>query len=191
VKGDKRERIIRVLLNDPVGSLSKYRIAKNAGTSISWTIEYLQSLETMGLIKKTEVRKFEELIDIWLKMSRKPRYFDFFINDPKAFLNTINMEYALTTYLADTFTNSILFPSRADVYIRKADFEMWKGLLLKDGLIGKGNFRLLLGDDHVFYNKINVRGYWIVSPPQLMLDLKREGGVCMEAYDVMVKKNVR
>jgi hypothetical protein len=101
------------------------------------------------------------------------------------------MEYALTTYFADTFTNSILFPSRADVYIRKDDFEKWKDLLLRDGLIGKGNFRLLLGDEHVFYNKYKARGFWIVSGPQLMLDLKREGGVCLQAYEKMVNKYVR
>jgi hypothetical protein len=190
VKGNKRERIIRVLLNDPDGSLTKYRIAKNSGTSTSWTIEYLRSLEGRGLIRKTNVIDFEGLINEWLKISKKPRYFDFFINDPKSFLKDVKKEYALTTYFADTFTNSILFPSRADVYIKEVDFEEWKDLLLENGLIGKGNFRLLLGDEHVFYNKFKVRGFWIVSKPQLMFDLKREGGVCLQSYERMVKEYV-
>jgi hypothetical protein len=190
VKGKKRERIIRVLLNDPDGSLTKYRVAKNASTSTSWTIEYLRSLEYLGLINRTKVKDFEGLLNEWLKISKKPKYFDFFINDPKSILNDIQMDYALTTYFADTFTNSILFPSRADVYIKGEDFENWKDLLLEDGLIGKGNFRLLLRDEHVFYNKFKARGFWIVSKPQLMLDLKREGGVCLQSYEKMVKEYV-
>lgn len=188
MKGKKRERIIRVILNDPDGSLTKYRVAKSSRTSTSWTIEYLRSLEDLGLIERTEVKDYEGLIDEWLKISKKPKYFDFFINDPKDFLNDIQMDYALTTYFADTFTNSILFPSRADVYIKRGDFQKWKDILLEKGLMGKGNFRLLLDDEHVFYNKFKARGFWIVSEPQLMLDLKREGGVCLQSYEKMVKK---
>lgn len=190
MKGKKRERIIRVLLNDPDGSLTKYRVAKNAGTSTSWTIEYLRSLEDLGLINRTKVKDFEGLLNEWLRISKKPRYFDFFINDPKVLLNDVKMDYALTTYFADTFTNSILFPSRADVYIKEEDFENWRDNLLKNGLIGKGNFRLLLGDEHVYYKKFKARGFWIVSKPQLMLDLKREGGVCLQSYEKMVKEYV-
>ena len=190
MKGKKRERIIRVLLNDPDGSLTKYRVAKNAGTSISWTIVYLRSLEDLGLIEKTKVIDLEGLLNEWLRISRTHRYFDFFINDPKSFLKEVKMDYALTTYFADTFTNRILFPSRADVYIREADFNRWRDSLLERGLMGKGNFRLLLGDDHIFYNRIEVGGFWIVSKPQLMIDLKREGGVCLQAYEKMVKEYV-
>lgn len=190
MKGKKRERIIRVLLNEPDGCLTKYRVAKNAGTSISWTIEYLRSLEDLKLIEKTKVKDFEGLLDNWLKISKTHRYFDFFINDPKSFLKEVKMDYALTTYFADTFTNKVLFPSRADVYIREEDFEKWKDFLLQKGLIGKGNFRLLLGDEHIFYNKFKASGFWIVSKPQLMIDLKREGGVCLQSYEKMLNEYV-
>ncbi|MCK5772830.1 MAG: hypothetical protein KAH57_03505 [Thermoplasmata archaeon] len=190
MKGKKRERIIRVLLNEPDGSLTKYRVAKNAGTSVSWTIEYLRSLEDLGLIVKTKVKDFEGLLNEWFRISKMPRYFDFFINDPKSFLKEVNYEYTLTTYFADTLTNRILFPSRADVYIRKEDFNKWRDSLLEKGLMGKGNFRLLLGDEHISYNKIKVDGLWIVSKPQLMIDLKREGGVCLQSYEKMVKEYV-
>lgn len=190
MKGEKRERIIRVILNTPDGSLTKYRVAKEAGTSIAWTMEYLGSLEDLGLIEKTMVKDIEGLMDLWLKISRMPRYFDFFINDPKIFLKDIGMDYALTTYFADTLTNGILFPSRADVYIREEDFEKWRDFLLEKGLIGKGNFRLLLGEEYIFYKKFKVRGFWVVSKPQLMLDLKREGGVCLQSCEKMVKEYV-
>ncbi|MHA1169735.1 MAG: hypothetical protein ACTSRU_18045 [Candidatus Hodarchaeales archaeon] len=190
MKGKKRERIIRVLLNEPDGSLTKYRVAKNAGTSISWTIEYLRSLEDLKLIERTKVKDFEGLLDNWLKISKTPRYFDFFINDPKSLLRKVKLDYALTTYFADTIINGILFPSRADVYIKEQDFDKWRDELLMRGLMGKGNFRLLINDEHVFYNRFKINGLWIVSRPQLMIDLKREGGVCIQSYEKMVNKHV-
>jgi len=54
---DKRERILRVILNYPKGSLSTYRIAKEAECSRSWTIDFLHKLEKMKLVKKIHTKK--------------------------------------------------------------------------------------------------------------------------------------
>jgi len=190
MKGKKRERIIRVLLNRPDGSLTKYRISKLAGTSISWTMEYLGHLEENSLIKDTDVLDYVGLLREWNDISTMPRHFDFFVADPKSLLRDVKYDHALTTYFAENYSTRILFPTRADIYIKKEDFEKWRDSILKRGLIGKGNVRLLVDDDHVFFGKRTIDGLTLVSEPQLMVDLLREGGVCIQAFEMMVKGHV-
>ena len=45
IRGRKRERVLRVLLNEPDGSLTKYKIAKLSECSREWVIEFLRKLE--------------------------------------------------------------------------------------------------------------------------------------------------
>jgi hypothetical protein len=189
--GEKRERIIRVILNDPKGSLTKYRIAKLSECSTSWTIEYLHALQKKRLVKGTKVVKIKDLIELWESISRKPIRYDFFVKSPSEFLKNIDIDYALTTYFAENLLNHYLFPSRADLYVIKEDLPKWKDRIVKKGLVGKGNLRLLVYDPHVLYKKKKIKGLWVASTPQVLLDLKKEGGVCKEAYDIMVKRYVR
>ena len=189
--GAKRERIIRVLLNNPEGSLSKYRVAKLTGCSIGWTMEYLKKLEEMGLVKGTHVVRPAELLDYWYSITGKPLYYDFFLQSPESFLQSIDLEYVLTTYKAENLLNHYLFPTRIDLYVHSEDLHGWKERIIKEGLVGKGNFRLLIYDDHVFYRKKEIDGLYVASVPQVLIDLRREGGVCQEAYEMMVKRYVR
>lgn len=48
-------------------------------------------------------------------------------------------------------------------------------------LLGGGNTRINVLDDHVFYNQQAVDGFSTVSIPQLILDLLAEGGPCEKA----------
>lgn len=191
MRGIFRERIIRVLLNAPDGSLTKYRVAKEADVSTTWTIEFLRKLEVMGLVNGTKVLDINGLITFWSEITRKPKRFEFFHNNPEGILRSIKREYALTTYQAENLMNHYLFPSRIDIYIDEKDFNSWKLALFRGGLAGKGNIRLLLVDSHVFYGKQRIKGLWSVSLPQLLLDLKMEGGVALDAYEIMVKQYVR
>lgn len=190
MRGIFRERIIRVLLNAPDGTLTKYRVAKEAGASTNWTVEYLQKLEALDLVRGTEVLDTDRLITFWAKISRKPIHFNFFHNNPEKMLRETNREYALTTYLAENLMNHYLFPSRTDIYIPEKEFPFWKQSFIRGGLVGNGNVRLLVSDSHVFYQKKRINKLWTVSTPQLLLDLKIEGGVAREAYDLMVNKYV-
>ena len=54
--------------------------------------------------------------------------------------------------------------------------------------MGKGNFRLFLDDEHVFYHNIQKKDFRIVSIPQLILDLLREEGVAVEAAHMLMKR---
>ena len=49
----------------------------------------------------------------------------------------------------------------------------------------------MIYDEHVFYKKKKINSLWVASIPQIMVDLLKEGGVCLEAYEMMVKKYVR
>ena len=187
----KNLRIIRILLSKPDGSLTKYRVAKQAESSTPWVIEFLRKLEGLKLVDKTKVLNFDKLIDYCIEIMPKTRYFEFFVQEPLKLLKESKLDYALTTYGAENFTSRHLFLSRYDVYIKEEDIDKWKSLIIKRGLLGKGNLRLILAKDNAIFKEAQeIKGIRIVSMPQLLIDLKREGGVCMEAYNILVNRNV-
>lgn len=187
----KNLRIIRALLAKPDGSLTKYRIAKQAECTTPWVIEFLRKLENQKIVKKTKVLNFNKLVDYYIEIMPKVKYFEFFVQDPLKLLKESKLDYALTTYAAENFTSRHLFPSRNDIYIKEEDLDRWKSLIIKRGLLGKGNLRLIIAKDTaVFKESKEIKGVNIVSMPQLLIDLKKEGGVCMEAYNILVKRNV-
>lgn len=188
MKGKKRENILRVLLKHPDGSLSIYRLAKEAGCSHPWVIEFLKTLEQKKLIKKTQVIDAEGLFTYWLEINTYPPYREYNVQNPLNILEKTKLKYALTTYYAESLTQHYLFPSRVDIYIQEKDVSPWHTLLTKNGLVGKGNFRILLDDNHVFYVNSKKKKIRIVSVPQLILDLLREQGVAIEAAQKLMKK---
>lgn len=188
MKGKKRERIIRVLLNHPDGSLTIYRLAKEAGCSHPWVLEFLKNLEQKKLIKKTKVLDAEGLFTYWLEISKYPTYREYNIQNPLNLLKKTILNYALTTYYAESLTQHYLFPSRVDVYIQEEDIQTWHKLITENGLVGKGNFRILLDDKHVFYANTVKKKIRIVSLPQLIVDLLREQGVAVEAAHKLIQK---
>lgn len=187
----KRKRIILELLHKPDGSLTKYKIAKETDSNISWVLETLYWLEKKKIIKNTKVRDVDKLIDAYIILD-KQRHFDFHIPQPIDYLKSVKMDYALTTYASENLVSHILFTSRVDVYIKAEDFGKWKTSLLKKGLIGGGNLRIILSNDnHFFKFAYEIDSLKTVSLPMLLIDLKREGGVGMEAYSYLVKKYVQ
>lgn len=187
-RGRIRERIIRVLLNEPEGALTKYRVSKNAECSFSWVHEFLGKLEAMGLVNGTRVEDYVGLVEYWLEVRTKPDKKNYMHRDFLNLLKTKKLQYALTTYQAENLVQHYLFPSRIDVYIMEKDARRWHELITRNGLIGKGNVRLLVADWHVFYGSFQRRGLKIVSPPQLIVDLFDEGGVCIEAAEKLLEK---
>lgn len=187
----KNLRIIRILLSKPDGSLTKYRIAKLAESSTSWVIEFLRKLEEQKLAKKTKVLDFDKLIDYYMKIMPKTKYSEFFVQEPLKLLKESKLDFALTTYGAENFTSRHLFLSRYDVYIKEEDIDKWKSLIIRRGLLGKGNLRLIFAQDYAIFKEAKeIKGIRIVSMSQLLIDLKKEGGVCIEAYNILVNRNV-
>jgi hypothetical protein len=187
-RGEKRERVIRVLLNEPSGKLSKYRVSKLAQCSFSWVHEFSKELEQKGFIEKTTVRDYSGLVKFWLKIKTRPRAFGFMHRDPNALIKNTLLPYALTTYSAENLVQHFLFPSRVDLYIKKDDMQRWQKMIMTDGLMGQGNLRLIVADEHVFYKYNEIQGFNVVSIPQLIVDLLFEGGVCTEAGEKLLEK---
>ena len=52
-RGTIRERIIRVLLAEPNGALTKYQLAKKAESSFPWAHEFINKLEDQKFVRGT------------------------------------------------------------------------------------------------------------------------------------------
>ena len=180
MRNSKKERIIRILLTNK--DLTRYKIAKKAECTPSWVYMFLKEIKG---IKK------DKLFELWLKIKKKPKYRDYLIKEPLEILKNTKLDYALTTYFAESLIQSYLFPLRYDIYIDKKDLERWHKLLTKHGFYGKGNFRILIYDDFKFLDKIifkfkNIK-LKLVSKPQLIVDLMQENGPGREAAEILMK----
>jgi hypothetical protein len=187
-RGTLRERIIRTLLVEPNGTLTKYKLAKMAEASFPWTHEFLNKLQAQKLVKDTEVTNYAGLINYWLQIKTKSEKRDYMHKNPLDLIQTVKLPYALTTYQAENLVQHYLFPSRIDLYIKKENLDKWHEELTVEGLVGKGNLRLLITDEHVFYGAFKRQNLMVVSIPQLIIDFLEEGGVCTEAAEKLINK---
>lgn len=184
-----KEKVFRILLNHPKGELTKYKLAKISDCSYPSVHRILKKLEESKLVKGTRVVNFQEIINIWKNWKVKKDTRDYVINNPIEILKKTNLQYALTTYHAESLLQGYLFPSRVDVYVKQQDKLNWHNFLIKEGaLVGKGNFRIIMTDEQTFYNSSDRQGFTIVSIPQLIIDLLREGSTCVEAADILLEK---
>ena len=186
-RGFNKERIIRTLLNHTSDNLTKYRLAQLAEASESWTRQYTEKLEKKNLIKGTTVVAPTDLYQEWLNQRIKPNQLEVSIQQPMELLTDTDLRYALTTYQAENLHQGFLFTSTTDFYISPNEIEDWLKIIEEKGLLGGGNTRLKVLDEHVFYNQQKVDGFSTVSVPQLILDLLAEGGPCEEAAEKIIK----
>lgn len=188
MRGDKRERILRVLLNSKE-PLSKSELSKRAGCSRQWIILFLKELKKKGLIRGTEPINRKKMVLYWVSISKKSKRFrSYMVKEPLRLLKKAKLDYALTTYQAENIVQHYLFPSRVDIYIKESDLDKWHGIMTKNGLYGKGNIRIIIADEHIMYGKRIINGVPIISIPQLIIDLIKEGGPCEEAAEMLMKR---
>lgn len=189
MKGEKRERILRILLDNPKGDLTAYAIHKKAECSQPWALTYLKKLESMNFVKKTKVVDVYGLYEYWSKIRSPLDYSEYHIKkNPISIIKDTELSYALTTYQADRIIHNYLFPSRTDFYILKEEFDSWHKRLLSNGLVGKGNTRIIIADPHLIKNSIKRQGFHLVSKSQLICDLLSEGGIAKDAADRLIRK---
>ena len=152
-------------------------------------ILFLRELERKKLAKGTKVINAKSLIKYWLNLHKKPKKIrEYMVKEPIIFLKKVKLEYALTTYQAENLVQRYLFPTRTDIYIEENDLETWHKLLTKEGLYGRGNFRIIITDQHIRFGKRRVNGLFMVGIPQLIIDLFTEGGPAEEAAEMLIKK---
>ncbi|MEA3559001.1 MAG: hypothetical protein U9R75_07085, partial [Candidatus Thermoplasmatota archaeon] len=96
MKGEKRERIIRILLDDPDGSLTAYKIHKKADCSEQWVGSFLRKLRSVDLVDGTRVTDIIGLYKHWLMIRILPKYADYHLQkDPLEIIGKISLPYAL------------------------------------------------------------------------------------------------
>jgi DNA-binding Lrp family transcriptional regulator len=186
-------RIIKRLLEKPNGQWTKYGLAKASGCSRQWVIELLRTLEKAGLVSGTRVTDKMGLVRLGASIAPGPlRVLDCYHQGPVELLKRLGVEYALTTTYAENEVTKHLFKTRCDAYVTEAAMKKLWGIIIKEGLLGKGNLRLMIPTDPDVISEASVvRTIRIVSLGQLMLDLMKEGGVCVQAVEEMVKRDVR
>lgn len=185
----KVERIYRVLLSIKSRNQSWYRIAKEAEVSYGWAYRVLQSLEARGIIDGAEIINARELFLTWA--SRKDwRFFrEYHVQDPVTPLRHCKMKYALTGYFAENLVGHYLFPRYFEIYIHEKDAAVWNETIVKSGYVGRGNLKVIVADDHVFYESERINDWPLVSVQQLIVDLYRNGAECSEAADLLVRRH--
>ncbi|MCW3996516.1 MAG: hypothetical protein NWE98_10285, partial [Candidatus Bathyarchaeota archaeon] len=94
-RGTLRERIIRTLLVEPNGTLTKYKLAKTAEASFPWTHEFLKKLQAQKLVNGTQVTNYKGLINYWLQVKTKPEKKDYMHKNPLSLIQKTNLPYAL------------------------------------------------------------------------------------------------
>jgi hypothetical protein len=192
-RNTKQLKIIRNLLENPNGTLTKYRLSKLSDCTPSRVMQVIKKLEQKKIVTNTKVIDFDKLIDYYIeidKIKQQKQYFH--IPNPSEIFKKENKEYAFTTYFAENLINHYLFPNKYQVYVKKEDASKWKEILMKKGLMGKGNTIVILTEDkNIFKEATTIKEYKVVSTIQLLIDLKKEGGVCIEAYNMLLSKHVR
>jgi hypothetical protein len=189
MRGDKQERILRVLLDSKI-ALSKNEISKRTGCTRQWIILFLKELGNKDLVESTKVKQPRKLFEYWLRIHKKPKkYREYMVKGPLDLLKAAKMDYAATTYIAENIVQHHLFPSRIDIYIKSQYMESWHKLMTKSGLYGKGNVRIIISDEHTMYNKRKLGNIFVVCLPQLIIDLFAEGGPCSEAAEMLLRRN--
>jgi len=186
-RGYKKERILRVLLSNK-RDITKYRVAKEAEVSEPWCRDYTSRLEKKGLLDDTIVLNYEEMYSEWEDVHIKSSSIEVSLQNTLKMLRKSRSTYALTTYKAENLHRGFLFPSVTDFYISISEREKWLDIIEDKGLIGGGDTRIRLNDEHVFYGKEKADGFITVSIPQLILDLRIEGGPCKEAADKLIDR---
>lgn len=186
--GAKVDRIYRILLNPRNGRKTWYSIAKEASVSYGWAYRVLKGLEERKMIKGQVLKRPRKVFELWLARPDPRRYREYHVKDPKKVLSEAGLDYALTGYFAENLLGQYLFPRLFEFYIKKEDALKWHRYLSKKGLVGRGNVRVLMDDEHVFYGRRKVDGWPIVCPQQVIIDLLREGAECVEAADLLIKR---
>jgi hypothetical protein len=73
MRGKVRDRILRVLTNNPLGDMSKYEIARQTCATYPWVRKFLLNLEEMGLVKGTRVLDYPALLRYWQSVNIKEK----------------------------------------------------------------------------------------------------------------------
>ncbi|MFH1225652.1 MAG: hypothetical protein V1676_07700 [Candidatus Diapherotrites archaeon] len=217
--GTKMKRMLVLLLDPEYRLSSKYRLAKDAGSTPSWAINVIKKLEKKGIVKNLKVINPMGLFGLFHELRPKKSvsrsYSIYSLGSVDKLIDLFRKsgkEYAFTTYIAENILQKHLFSHRTEAYIRKEDLEDWHKQLTAIGTYGGGNVRIIVSENDELFNKKRMHdkiaggkffdakkgghkeeseGPWVVGIPQLISDLYAEGGPAGEAADMLLEKLVK
>ena len=179
--------MLRVLLNNPDGSLTKRELGREAGTSSAWAIKFTNQLADENFIEGTRVLDPRGLYEYWREVRISPSNVSVSLQSPVEAIQEFGAVHAFRTYRAENAYKGFLFASNTAVYVQPDDAAAWNSSIEEKGLVGAGNTEFGIADEGVFYNATTVSGIRIVSIPQLIVDLLAEGGPCEEAAKRLIE----
>ena len=140
------------------------------------------------VLNGTTITEPRGVYEEWRDIRVEPNQLAVAFQQPMELLEETSLDYALTTYRGENLVQGFLFPSTTDFYVKAEHRQDWLSLVEDRGLLGGGNTRLRMTDEHVFYNNRSIQGQPIVSTPQLIVDLLDEGGPCEEAAKKLIDR---
>lgn len=106
-----------------------------------------------------------ELYQVWLEQRIAPNQLKISLQQPLGQLAETDLQYALTTSQAENLHQGFLFASTTDFYVAPEEINEWLVVIEENGLLGGGNTRIRVLDDHACYNQQTIDGFSTVSPP--------------------------
>ncbi len=167
----KKERIFRTIcLKKEVGIIA---IAKETGLAKSYVSRVMKNLREKGIIFSREVN-YELLLREWGEVKRvildklKPMKLDILI--PERIKNVLK-NYAISGPFAEMLIQGESSGRPLIVYLSETEFEKRKRDLMRVGKIGRGQVWVYVYDEDIFKQTWKLRGWKVVSIPQVSADL--------------------
>jgi len=174
----KKERIFRVLSTQE--NLTITKISEQTKLAKSYVSKVVNELKKKGIVfgaEKIHVN-YDKLIREWGILKRKvfesmqPLIIDILIPDR---LKLIIKNYAISGPFAEMLVQGESSGKPIIVYISEEEMEKRKSQIYKLGSIGKGFVHIYVYDEDILRYKWEIKGWKIVSIPQLCADLIAEG----------------
>lgn len=199
---ENMQKIIRVLVNLDT-HVSVRDISKLSKSSLGITSKIINQLRETGYVSKMKsklkINNKESLIRAWgytVNISEIPKIGFISAEKPKYVMEKVNnlskknsLKYAFTLLSATEVINPYLYPDSVDLYINKNDLKEWEKLLINQRIYPaeKGNVALYLVDESYFFNIRKINNFFVISLPQLFIDLFSKGGRYVESAEKIME----
>jgi hypothetical protein len=188
--------IIRVLLNEGNKKLKLRELASKAQVSLGMTVRIVNALEATGHIENKRgisIVSWEKLLKSWSYTVSIKEYdsVQFIAPErPQYLIKKIGQmlskeTYAFTLFSATEVVSPYVTPDKVHLYILKDNADKILQYFPKEGIMPaeQGNVVCYIVDSTQFYGCQNIRGLFIISLPQLYIDLVSYGGRGEEAAE--------
>jgi hypothetical protein len=158
------------------------------GTEYHWTYNVIKELEKIGYMSEGIIVDVSGMFELWKKRPNTSKIIEYHIQDVDNFVMNVSLDYAATTYYAENRLGQYILPRILELYVHEYDIKKWHDQIMEIGYLGKGNLKINVSDEHIFWHKKRMEGLTIVSIQQVIVDLLREGGITIEAAENLIER---